>query len=81
MVDDAHWADGRSLHFLVYLGRRIRDLPLSLILSSRGREPGTAPGILGAVTRFTIKATAVPFATDPNTASNTTPTRTVTVTP
>ncbi len=34
-VDDAHWADLSSLHFLVYLSRRIEDLPITLVVATR----------------------------------------------
>lgn len=37
-VDDAHWADGASLHFLVYLARRLEGLPVALIFSIREGE-------------------------------------------
>jgi DNA-binding CsgD family transcriptional regulator len=43
IVDDAHWADGPSLRFLAYLGRRACDLPLLLLpgvrLGEAEREP------------------------------------------
>jgi DNA-binding CsgD family transcriptional regulator len=34
-VDDAHWADLSSLQFLVYLSRRIADLPIALVVATR----------------------------------------------
>lgn len=34
-VDDAHWADLSSLQFLVYLSRRIADLPITLVVATR----------------------------------------------
>ncbi|CCH27960.1 AAA family ATPase [Actinosynnema sp. NPDC047251] len=34
-VDDAHWADLSSLHFLLYLSRRIADLPITLVVATR----------------------------------------------
>ncbi|MFJ5991176.1 AAA family ATPase [Lentzea sp. NPDC092896] len=34
-VDDAHWADHSSLQFLVYLSRRIADLPIALVVATR----------------------------------------------
>ncbi|MBK3564213.1 AAA family ATPase [Streptomyces sp. MBT62] len=44
VVDDAHWADGPSLRWLEYLTRRLRGLPLLLVLTARpdsgtGAEP------------------------------------------
>jgi predicted ATPase len=38
VVDDAHWADPASLEFLVYLGRRVSDLPVALVVASRPAE-------------------------------------------
>jgi len=37
-VDDAQWADGVSLRFLVYLARRLEGLPVALIVSIRDGE-------------------------------------------
>lgn len=47
-VDDAHWADLSSLRFLVYLSRRIADLPIALVVATRppatpARSPGRSP--------------------------------------
>ncbi|MFD8817171.1 AAA family ATPase, partial [Streptomyces sp. NPDC059627] len=44
VVDDVHWADGPSLRWLEYLTRRLRGLPLLLVLAARtdsgtGAEP------------------------------------------
>nr|WP_309114387.1 AAA family ATPase [Saccharothrix sp.] len=41
-VDDAHWADLPSLQFLVYLSRRISDLPIALVVATRPPE-GSGP--------------------------------------
>jgi DNA-binding CsgD family transcriptional regulator len=38
LVDDAQWADGASLQFLVYLARRLEGLPVALIFSIREGE-------------------------------------------
>ena len=38
-VDDAHWADEPSLHFLHYLSGRIEELPLLVLLSARTTQP------------------------------------------
>jgi DNA-binding CsgD family transcriptional regulator len=45
-VDDAHWADPESLRFLLYLGRRIGDLPVLLLIGRRPEEDETEPGLL-----------------------------------
>ncbi|MBB5956424.1 DNA-binding CsgD family transcriptional regulator [Saccharothrix tamanrassetensis] len=42
-VDDAHWADLSSLHFLVYLSRRIADLPIALVVATRPPAANTGP--------------------------------------
>jgi DNA-binding CsgD family transcriptional regulator len=34
-VDDAHWSDIASLRTLVYIARRVRDLPVALLIASR----------------------------------------------
>ncbi|MEA2126606.1 MAG: hypothetical protein QOI80_3388 [Solirubrobacteraceae bacterium] len=39
-VDDAHWADERSLRWLVFLARRLDRAPLALAVAHRPREPG-----------------------------------------
>ncbi len=38
VVDDAQWADGASLQFLVYLARRLAGLSVALIISIRDGE-------------------------------------------
>jgi predicted ATPase len=40
-IDDAHWADGPSLRFLEFLGRRLQGMGVLLALASRRGEPGT----------------------------------------
>jgi len=37
-VDDAHWADHASLRFLAYLGGRLEQLPIALLLAARPAE-------------------------------------------
>jgi DNA-binding CsgD family transcriptional regulator len=37
-VDDAHWADPSSLQYLAYVGQRIADLPLLLVVTLRPDE-------------------------------------------
>jgi DNA-binding CsgD family transcriptional regulator/tetratricopeptide (TPR) repeat protein len=39
-VDDAHWADAPSLLFLHYLARRVDELPVAVVLSSRSGQRG-----------------------------------------
>lgn len=38
-VDDAQWSDSASLHWLGYLGRRIEDVPVVLVVGVRAGEP------------------------------------------
>lgn len=40
LVEDLHWADDGSIDFVRYLGRRLADLPLMLIVSSRNEDQG-----------------------------------------
>lgn len=42
-VDDAHWADLSSLQFLLYLSRRIADLPIALVVASRPPADNAGP--------------------------------------
>jgi len=44
-VDDAHWGDTSSLRALSYLAGRLADVPVALVVSMRGSEPG-APEVL-----------------------------------
>ena len=45
-VDDAHWADEASLRFLVYVLRRIEELPILLVVAARPAEPGAEEALL-----------------------------------
>lgn len=38
-VDDAHWCDGASLRYLIYLQRRMEALPIALVVATRPGEP------------------------------------------
>ena len=42
-VDDAHWADLPSLQFLLYLSRRISDLPIALVVATRPPQENSGP--------------------------------------
>lgn len=46
-VDDAHWCDGDSLRFLIYLRRRLEGLPVLVVVATRIREPGADERLLG----------------------------------
>jgi DNA-binding CsgD family transcriptional regulator len=46
VIDDAHWCDRSSLNFLAYLGARVEELPIALVVAARGGEPaGCAPAL------------------------------------
>lgn len=45
-VDDAHWADAPSLAFLLYLARRVDDLPVLLVAALRPAEPEARDGLV-----------------------------------
>lgn len=40
LIEDLHWADDGSIDFIRYIGRRIADLPLLLVISSRNEDLG-----------------------------------------
>ncbi len=46
IVDDAHWSDRASLEWLVYLARRVNDLPVVLVVCYRPSEPGAESDLL-----------------------------------
>jgi DNA-binding CsgD family transcriptional regulator len=49
LLDDAHWADQHSLSFVAYLGRRLEDLPIALIIASRRPEGDDEARLLSIV--------------------------------
>lgn len=46
LIDDLHWADRPSLHFIAYLAARAEELPVTLVLARRSREPGSSGSLL-----------------------------------
>ncbi|MGI8594407.1 MAG: AAA family ATPase [Solirubrobacteraceae bacterium] len=42
-LDDAHWFDAPSLRFLLYLARRVAELPVAMIVATRPDERGPEP--------------------------------------
>jgi DNA-binding CsgD family transcriptional regulator len=46
IVDDLHWADGPSLHWLGYLVRRLEGLPLVVVAATRPPEQSHDPALL-----------------------------------
>lgn len=61
-VDDAHWADLSSLQFLVYLARRISDLPIALVVATR--PPADNFGPLAALSVAADRLLPRPLTTD-----------------
>jgi hypothetical protein len=45
-VDDLHWVDESSLQSLSYVGRRIADLPIAVVVALRPAEPGAPVALL-----------------------------------
>ena len=48
-IDDLHWADPSSVRWLIYLARRLEDLPVLVVAASRDGEPGIDPILLAAL--------------------------------
>jgi DNA-binding CsgD family transcriptional regulator len=51
LVDDAHELDAPSLRFLAYLARRVRDLPVVLVIALRPSHPGAEAHLLDELTQ------------------------------
>jgi predicted ATPase len=51
LVDDAHELDAPSLRFLAYLARRVRDLPVVLVVAMRPFHPGAEAHLLDELTQ------------------------------
>ena len=49
ILDDAHWADRRSLRWLVFLARRLDRAPVGILLARRTGEHGADPALLDRV--------------------------------
>ena len=43
VIDDAHWADEPSLQWLLFMARRVRDVPVTIVLSARPAGAGDWP--------------------------------------
>jgi predicted ATPase len=46
VVDDVHWADAPSLHWLALLAQSLSELPISVLCAVRSGEPAAAPELL-----------------------------------
>jgi DNA-binding CsgD family transcriptional regulator len=60
VVDDCHWADAPSLRFLAYLGARLEELGVLLLVALRTGEVATAPDLLAEVIALPRTATVRP---------------------
>ena len=49
VVDDAQWSDAASLRWLVYVARRLEELPVALLVGVRSGEPGAPSDLLEAL--------------------------------
>ncbi|MEA2248782.1 MAG: hypothetical protein QOH46_3311, partial [Solirubrobacteraceae bacterium] len=68
-VDDLHWVDEPSLRSLVYLARRISDLPIALVGTLRPSEPGSPLELLDELRTVTETVRIVPPALGPGAVS------------
>ena len=59
-VDDCHWADAPSLRFLAYLGARLEELGVLLLVAQRAGETATAPELLAEVVSLPRTTTVRP---------------------
>lgn len=60
LVDDAQWADLASLRTLLYVGRRLDELPVALALAVRTGEPGEHERLLDELRREPAARVIVP---------------------
>lgn len=69
-VDDVQWADAASLRFLAFHARRVRALPVVLLLARRSGEAATDAAALRAITELpeaqerTLKTLSAPAASE-----------------
>jgi DNA-binding CsgD family transcriptional regulator len=61
-IDDLQWADPESARWLLYLARRVADLPLLILAAVRSGEPGMDPDLLAALEREPATTTLRPQA-------------------
>ena len=58
-VDDAHWCDGASLRFLVYLRRRLEGLRVLLLVAARPGEAGASQELLDLLAAEVVRPAAL----------------------
>jgi DNA-binding CsgD family transcriptional regulator len=61
-VDDLQWADPESARWLLYLARRVADLPVLVVAAIRSGEPGLDPDLLSALEREPVSLPLRPAA-------------------
>jgi DNA-binding CsgD family transcriptional regulator/tetratricopeptide (TPR) repeat protein len=49
VIDDMHWCDVPSLHWLAYILPRMEGLAISIVVGLRQTEPGEDPALLGQI--------------------------------
>lgn len=54
ILDDLHWADGHTLDWLAYVGRRLRDSRLLVVGTYRSEEAGAVSQLRHSLTRLGI---------------------------
>jgi DNA-binding CsgD family transcriptional regulator len=60
-IDDAQWADADSLRWLVYLARRVGELPVALVVAVREGEPTPAHELLAALREHATETAPEPL--------------------
>jgi len=61
-IDDLQWADPESARWLLYLARRVSDLPVLMVAAVRSGEPGLDPELLAALEREPVSLPLRPTA-------------------
>ncbi len=61
-VDDLHWVDESSVRSLIYVARRIADVPIALLVALRSDEPGAPAALLDELLSLRESETIVPAA-------------------
>jgi DNA-binding CsgD family transcriptional regulator len=65
-VDDAHWADEASVRWLVYLARRLDELPVALVVAVRSGDPAADRACLRALRDAVPESLIEPAALTPH---------------